>query len=117
MTKLRKFLYLSGPLVLSALSAFSQTAEDSSPVKGGLSNFSSTAPNFVDLLLKWAANLGWILIGSVGFAFGIAIAFKVFDLFSGKLDEWEELKKGNIGVALIFIALIVMIGLIVLKVI
>ena len=33
------------------------------------------------------------------------------------LDEWEEIKKGNMGVSIIFVALIVMVGLIVYKVI
>ena len=33
------------------------------------------------------------------------------------IDEWEEIKKGNMGVSLIFVSLIVMVGLIVYKVI
>ena len=45
------------------------------------------------------------------------IALKVFDYLSTDIDEWEEIKKGNIGVSLIFISLIVMVGLLVYKVI
>jgi uncharacterized membrane protein YjfL (UPF0719 family) len=48
---------------------------------------------------------------------GVAIALKVFDWFSSDIDEWEEIKKGNWSVAMIFVALIVMIGLLVHKVI
>ena len=61
--------------------------------------------------------IGWSIAASVGFAFGIGIALKVFDLLSTDIDEWEEIKKGNMGVALIFISLIVMVGLLVYKVI
>jgi len=45
------------------------------------------------------------------------LAIKVFDWLSTDIDEWEEIKKGNMGVALIFIALIVMVGVLVYKVI
>jgi len=47
----------------------------------------------------------------------VGIALKVFDWLSTDIDEWEEIKKGNMGVALIFISLIVMVGLLVHKVI
>ena len=46
-----------------------------------------------------------------------AIAIKVFDWFSSDIQEWEEIKKGNWSVAMIFTALIVMIGILVYKVI
>ena len=59
----------------------------------------------------------WSITAAVGFAFGIGIALKVFDMLSTDIDEWEEIKKGNIGVSLIFISLIVMVGLLVYKVI
>jgi uncharacterized membrane protein YjfL (UPF0719 family) len=45
------------------------------------------------------------------------VSLKVFDWLSTDIDEWEEIKKGNLGVSLIFVALIVMVGLIVYKVI
>ena len=61
--------------------------------------------------------LGWSIVAAVGFAFGVGIALKVFDWLSSDIDEWEEIKKGNIGVSLIFISLIVMVGLLVYKVI
>ncbi|HIF83581.1 MAG TPA: DUF350 domain-containing protein, partial [Candidatus Marinimicrobia bacterium] len=61
--------------------------------------------------------VGWSITAAVGFAFGIGIALKVFDWLSTEIDEWEEIKKGNMGVSLIFISLIVMVGLLVHKVI
>lgn len=69
------------------------------------------------LLSTYARALGWSVVASVGFAFGVGIALKVFDWLSSDIDEWEEIKKGNIGVAMIFVSLILMVGLLVYKVI
>ena len=70
-----------------------------------------------ETLLQYVRAVGWSVTAAVGFAFGVGIALKVFDWLSTDIDEWEEIKKGNIGVSLIFIALIVMVGLLVYKVI
>ena len=71
-------------------------------------------PNTVmGLLTQYARAVGWSIAAAVGFAFGIGIALKVFDWLSTEIDEWEEIKKGNMGVSLIFISLSVMVGLLV----
>ena len=75
-------------------------------------------PNtLMGLLTQYARAVGWSITAAVGFAFGIGIALKVFDWLSTEIDEWEEIKKGNMGVSLIFISLIIMVGLLVHKVI
>ena len=73
--------------------------------------------SLMGLLTHYLRAIGWSVAAAVGFAFGIGIALKVFDMLSTDIDEWEEIKKGNMGVALIFISLIVMVGLLVYKVI
>ena len=70
-----------------------------------------------ETLLQYLRAVGWSITAAVGFAFGVGIALKVFDWLSTDIEEWEEIKKGNMGVALIFISLIVMVGLLVYKVI
>ncbi|MBT3216296.1 MAG: DUF350 domain-containing protein [Candidatus Marinimicrobia bacterium] len=75
-------------------------------------------PNSLEgLFLTYGRALGWSVVAAVGFAFGVGIALKVFDWLSTDIDEWEEIKNGNMGVSLIFISLIVMVGLLVYKVI
>ncbi|NOZ75091.1 MAG: DUF350 domain-containing protein [FCB group bacterium] len=69
------------------------------------------------VLTSYARALGWSVVAAVGFAFGVGVALKVFDWLSTDIEEWEEIKKGNMGVALIFISLIVMVGLLVYKVV
>ena len=64
-------------------------------------------PNsMMGLLTQYLRAVGWSVTAAVGFAFGIGIALKVFDLLSTDIDEWEEIKKGNMGVSLIFVSLI-----------
>ena len=58
-----------------------------------------------ETLLQYLRAVGWSITAAVGFAFGVGIALKVFDWLSTEIDEWEEIKKGNMGVALIFISL------------
>ena len=70
-----------------------------------------------ETLIQYLRAVGWSVTAAVGFAFGVGIALKVFDYLSTDIDEWKEIKKGNIGVSLIFISLIVMVGLLVYKVI
>ena len=70
-----------------------------------------------ETLMQYLRAVGWSITAAVGFAFGVGIALKVFDWLSSDIEEWEEIKKGNMGVSLIFISLIVMVGLLVYKVI
>ena len=77
----------------------------------------AASPFEVSIWERYAEGLGWAVVASLGFSVGVAIALKVFDWFSSDIEEWEEIKKGNWSVALIFISLIVMIGILVYKVI
>ena len=68
-------------------------------------------------LIEYLRAIGWALTASIGFSLGVAIAVMIFNKLSKDIDEWQEIKNGNIGVALIEVALIVMIGVIVHRVI
>ena len=50
-----------------------------------------------ETLLQYLRAVGWSITAAVGFAFGVGIALKVFDWLSTEIDEWEEIKKGNMG--------------------
>ncbi|HIB80238.1 MAG: DUF350 domain-containing protein [Candidatus Neomarinimicrobiota bacterium] len=69
------------------------------------------------MFAQYGRSLLWAITAAIGFGLGVGIALKVFDWLSTDIDEWEEIKKGNMGVSMIFTALIVMVGLIVYKVI
>lgn len=76
-----------------------------------------TKNDIILLLWQFAKSFGWAVVASISFAFSIGLAIKVFDLLSGKIDEWEEIKKGNWGVAMILTAMILSVGLVLHKVI
>ena len=69
------------------------------------------------LLMQYLRAIGWSITAAVGFSIGIGLAIKVFDWLSTDIEEWEEIKKGNIGVSLIFVSLILSVALLVYKVI
>ena len=69
------------------------------------------------MFAQYGRSLLWAITAAIGFGLGVGISLKVFDWLSSDIDEWEEIKKGNMGVSLIFVSLIVMVGLIVNKVI
>ena len=69
------------------------------------------------MFAQYGRSLLWAITAAIGFGLGVGISLKVFDWLSTDIDEWEEIKKGNMGVSLIFVSLIVMFGLIVHKVI
>jgi len=74
----------------------------------------------LDLNPQWIEYLraiGWAIVASIGILIGVSIAVISFNKLSKEIDEWQEIKNGNIGVALIEGALIVMIGVIVFRVI
>jgi uncharacterized membrane protein YjfL (UPF0719 family) len=62
-------------------------------------------------------SLAWAIVAAISFAFAMGLAIKVFDWLSKDIDEWAEIKKGNLGVALIFVAMILAVGLVLYKVI
>jgi len=74
----------------------------------------------IDLMTRLAGyfwSLIWAVVASVGFAFGVGLALMVFNWLSTDIDEWQEIKNGNNGVAAIIVSLIVMVGLLVHRVI
>ena len=69
------------------------------------------------MFAQYGRSLLWAITAAIGFGLGVGISLKVFDWLSTDIDEWEEIKKGNMGVSLIFVSLIIMVGLLVYKVI
>ena len=54
--------------------------------------------------------IGWGVVGAVSMACGLGILLRVFDWLT-PIDEWEEIKKGNISVAIIMAAVILALGI------
>ena len=76
-----------------------------------------TKQEVIMTLWQFAKSFGWAIVAAISFAFAMGLAIKVFDLLSTDIDEWEEIKKGNWGVAMIFTAMILAVGIVLYKVI
>ncbi len=48
---------------------------------------------------EYLFTFGWSLVGAVSMAVALAVMLKVFNWLT-PVDEWEEIKKGNIAVAI-----------------
>ena len=57
------------------------------------------------LLAQYAITFGWALTGAVSMAVSLSVLTKLFHKIS-PIDEWEELKRGNMAVAVVFASII-----------
>lgn len=53
---------------------------------------------------------GWAFLSALLMGMGTGLGVKVFDLMTPGVDEMEELRKGNIAVAIVVAAVILSIG-------
>lgn len=54
----------------------------------------------MELGLDYLKTFGWGIVGAITMAVSLWILLKVFTSLT-PVDEWEELKKGNLGIAII----------------
>ncbi|MDD5071551.1 MAG: DUF350 domain-containing protein [Patescibacteria group bacterium] len=57
------------------------------------------------ILKEYLFTFGWALVGALSMAISLAVMLKVFSWLT-PINEWEEIKKGNIGVAIIIASVI-----------
>ena len=58
------------------------------------------------LLQQYLITFGWAITGAISMAVALGILVKIFSRIT-PINEWEEIKKGNIGVAIIMAAVII----------
>ena len=58
------------------------------------------------LLGLWGKSIGWALAGGIGMGLGLVTSLKIFTLLTREVDEWAEVKKGNLGISVILSAVI-----------
>lgn len=60
----------------------------------------------MEIFREYLITLGWALTGSISMALALGIGLKIYD-FLTPINEWEEIKKGNIGAAIILSSVII----------
>jgi uncharacterized membrane protein YjfL (UPF0719 family) len=58
------------------------------------------------LIVDYFKAFGWGLVGAITMAVSLWLLLKVFTWLT-PIDEWEELRKGNLGIAIIMAAVII----------
>ena len=61
---------------------------------------------FMMLLKLWGKGIGWAVAGGIGMGLGLVISLKIFTLLTRDVDEWAEVKKGNLGMSIILASVI-----------
>lgn len=64
------------------------------------------------LLTQYFITFGWAITGAISMAVSLGLLTKIFHKIS-PIDEWEELKKGNMAVATVFAAVIIATGFVI----
>jgi uncharacterized membrane protein YjfL (UPF0719 family) len=64
------------------------------------------------LLTDYLVALGWGIVGALTLAIALALFLRVFTWLT-PIDEWAELRNGNVGVAVVLAAVIIAFGLVV----
>lgn len=62
--------------------------------------------NLSNLLLQYLITFGWALTGAISMAFALSILLKIFSWIT-PIDEWKEIEKGNMSMAIVLAAVIV----------
>ena len=57
------------------------------------------------MLTQYLITFGWALTGAVSMAVALSILVKIFAHIT-PIDEWEEIKKGNIAVAIVLASVV-----------
>jgi uncharacterized membrane protein YjfL (UPF0719 family) len=62
------------------------------------------------VLVDYLTAIGWGVVGAISLAVGLGILLRVFDWLT-PIDEWEEIRKGNMSVAIIMAAVVLALGI------
>jgi uncharacterized membrane protein YjfL (UPF0719 family) len=58
------------------------------------------------LIIDYIKAFGWGIVGAITMAVSLWLLLKVFTWLT-PVDEWEELRKGNLGIAIIMGAVVI----------
>lgn len=64
------------------------------------------------MIREYLITFGWAITGAISMAFALGIGLKIFHWLT-PINEWEEIKKGNIGMAIITSSVILAFALVV----
>lgn len=82
-------------------------------LQGGLPPLPGAGPDIGSILLNMLFAILWSIVAAVGFAAAIAIGLQVIHFLTPGLDEWAELRKGNMAVGILWATFILSVAIVV----
>ncbi len=82
-------------------------------LQGGIPPLPGAGPDYASIALNMLFAVLWSLVAALGFAGAIAIGFRVLNVLTPGLNEWEELRKGNMAVGVIWASFIIGVAVVV----
>jgi len=82
-------------------------------LQGGLPPLPGAGPDFGSILMNMLFAILWSIVAAIGFAVAIAIGLQVMHLMTPGVNEWEELKKGNMAVGILWATFILAVAIVV----
>ena len=73
-------------------------------LQGGIPPLPGTGPDIGSIALNMLFAIIWSIVAAVGFAIAIAIGYRILSVLTPGFNEWEELKKGNMAVGILWAA-------------
>jgi uncharacterized membrane protein YjfL (UPF0719 family) len=65
------------------------------------------------LIYQYIVTLGWALTGAISMGISLGVGLKVYSFLTPDVEEMEELKKGNLAVAILMSSVVIAMGVVV----
>lgn len=60
-----------------------------------------------EIFIRYLQTFGWALVGTIAMGVGLIITLKIFTLSTHDIDEWKEIREGNMAAAVVIAAVII----------
>jgi uncharacterized membrane protein YjfL (UPF0719 family) len=82
-------------------------------LQGGLPPLPGAGPDIGSIVLNMVFAIIWSIVAAIGFAAAIAIGLQVLHVLTPGVDEWQEMRNGNMAVALLWASFILAVAIVV----
>lgn len=65
------------------------------------------------LFIEFARSFAWCLVAALSMGLSLGIVIRIFDMLTPGLDEIDELRKGNVAVAIVLGSVVIACGFVI----
>ncbi|HZQ09287.1 MAG TPA: DUF350 domain-containing protein [Anaerolineae bacterium] len=82
-------------------------------LQGGLPPLPGTGPDIISIVTNMIFAIIWSIVAAIGFAAAIAIGLFVLNRLTPGIDEWAELRRGNLAVGILWSSFVIAVVIVV----